>query len=65
MLAGIDLDPDKQPGLRGHEAYLRLYEAGLMVKATSDVLLIAPPLIAQDSHISMITEHLKAVLSKI
>ena len=65
MLAGIDLDPDKQPGLRGHEAYLRLYEAGLMVKATSDVLLIAPPLIAQDSHISMITAHLKAVLSKI
>ena len=65
MLGGIDLDPDEQAGRRAYQACLRLYEAGLMVKATGDALLIAPPLIAEDSHIAMIAERLKTVLSKI
>ena len=65
MLGGIELVPGEKPGRRTHEAYLRLYEAGLMVKATGDALLIAPPLIAQESHIEMMAERLKTVLSAI
>ena len=62
MLGGIDLVPGEEPGRRTHEAYIRLYEAGLMTKATGDSLLIAPPLIAKQSHIEMMAERLKTVL---
>ena len=65
MLGGIELVPGEKPGRRTHEAYLRLYEAGLMTKATGDALLIAPPLIAKQSHIEMMAERLKMVLSAI
>ena len=62
MLGGIDLVPGEEPGRRTHEAYIRLYEAGLMTKATGDSLLIAPPLIAKQSHIEMMAERLRKVL---
>jgi beta-alanine--pyruvate transaminase len=65
MLGGIDLAPDGKVGRRGHQVYLRLYEAGLQIKSTGDALMIAPPLIVESSHIEMIAENLKKVLSAI
>ncbi|MBG99348.1 MAG: aspartate aminotransferase family protein [Solibacterales bacterium] len=65
MLGGVDLAPDGKVGHRGHQTYLRLYEAGLQIKATGDALMIAPPLIVESSHVEMITERLKKVLSAI
>ena len=65
MLGGIELIPGEKPGRRGHEAYVRLYEAGLMTKATGDALLIAPPLVAEPSHIEMMAERLRTVLGAI
>ena len=64
MIAGIDLAPkDNEPGKAGHEAFLGLYEAGVLTKATGDTLLIAPPLIAEESHLNLIAEKVRRELA--
>ena len=64
MIAGIDLAPkDNQPGKAGHEAFLGLYEAGVLTKATGDTVLIAPPLIAEESHLNLIAEKVRHELA--
>ena len=62
LLAAVELAPDSAPGARGAEALRRLYEAGLLVKATGDALLLSPPLIADRSHVDEICETLRKVL---
>ena len=64
MIAGIDLAPkDNEPGKAGHEAFLGLYEAGVLTKATGDTVLIAPPLIAEESHLNLIAEKVRHELA--
>jgi len=63
MIAGIDLArKDNTPGKAGRAAFLGLYEAGVLTKATGDTLLLAPPLIAEESDFTFITEKLRRVL---
>ncbi len=63
MIAGIDLAPkDNTPGKAGQAAFLGLYEAGVLTKATGDTLLLAPPLIAEESHLHVIAEKVRSVL---
>jgi len=62
LLAGIDLAPLDGPGKRGLAVTQALYEAGVMVKLTGDCILIAPPFIAEDSHLDEIFGKLKSVL---
>lgn len=50
MIAGFDIAPNGNSG-RGLEFQKRLYDAGLHVKTTGDSGIIAPPLIAERSHI--------------
>ena len=60
MIAGIDLAPkDNEPGKAGHEAFLGLYEARVLTKATGDTVLIAPPLVAEESHLNLIAEKVR------
>ncbi len=63
LLAAVELAPGSAPGARGAEALRRLYEAGLLVKATGDALLLSPPLIADRSHVDEICETLRKVLA--
>ena len=63
LLAGIDLAPDKSPGMRGYEVLQRLYEAGMIAKLTGDVVLLSPPLIVEESHIDEMDDKLRKVLS--
>ena len=63
MIAGIDLAAkDDEPGKTGHAAFLGLYEAGLLTKATGGTLLLAPPLIAEESHLNLIAEKVRQEL---
>ncbi len=64
LIAGFDLAPAARPGLRGHEVQRRLFDAGLHIKTTGDAGILAPPLIAEASHIDEICEKLRAVLSR-
>jgi beta-alanine--pyruvate transaminase len=63
MLAAVELHAQGTPGSRGHEVQKRLYDRGLHLKATGDSLILAPPLVAERSHIDEIAGKLRSVLS--
>jgi len=63
-MAGIDLAPDGKPGVRGFHAQRKLFEAGLHIKLTGDAAVVAPPLVAEQSHIDETCEILRKVFSR-
>ena len=65
MIAGLDIVPDGSPGKAGLEFQKRLFAAGLHVKATGDAIILAPPLISEQSHIDEICGILGKVLGQI
>jgi beta-alanine--pyruvate transaminase len=65
LMAAVDVALDGTPGARGHEAQKRLYDAGLHLKSTGDALIIAPPMICEDSHLDEIVSKLRAVLQSL
>jgi beta-alanine--pyruvate transaminase len=65
LLAGVELAPRPgQPGLAGYEAQRRLLHAGLHLKATGDTLLVAPPYVADRTHVDELVSIVRAVLSE-
>jgi beta-alanine--pyruvate transaminase len=62
LFATIDLAPDGAPGRRGHALQKKLFDNGLHLKPTGDSALIAPPLIAEKSHIDTIADILRSTL---
>jgi beta-alanine--pyruvate transaminase len=65
MLAGVDVAPlDGSPGKRGLKLIEEFYEEGVMTKLTGDCILIAPPLISNESHIDEIFTKIRNVLRK-
>ncbi|MFQ5985581.1 MAG: aspartate aminotransferase family protein [Alphaproteobacteria bacterium] len=64
MLAGIDIAPAERPGVRGYQVLKRLFEAGLLVKATGDAFIVAPPLVAGEEHVDQISDTLRTALSR-
>ena len=59
MMGGIDIRMDERPGKSGYATFKKLFEAGLSLKATGDCLIVAPPFIAEKSHIDEIIEKLR------
>ena len=62
MLGAIDVAAEGTPGRRGHQFQKKLFDNGLHLKTTGDCALIAPPLIADKSHIDQIMETLRRTL---
>ena len=60
MLGGIDIKMDEKPGKAGYAIFKKLFETGLSLKATADCLIVAPPFIAEKSHIDEIIEKLRS-----
>ena len=65
MLAAIDLMPAGGPGARGHRYQKKLFENGLHLKTTGDAAIIAPPLIAERSHVDQIVDILRKTLAQV
>ncbi len=65
MLAGIDVEPDGAPGLRGLRLQRRLFDAGLHIKTTGDAAIVAPPLVAEEEHIDAMREILHDTLKEV
>jgi len=65
MMAGIDLVPQGAPGARGHKFQKALFDNGLHLKATGDCVIVAPPLIAEKSHVDTIADLLRRTLKTI
>jgi len=62
MLAAIDVHPKGAPGARGHSLQKKLFDNGLHLKTTGDSALLAPPLIAERSHVDIIIDCLRKTL---
>lgn len=64
LLAGIDIAPSTAPGARGTAVQKKLFWEGLHVKFTGDAAIVAPPFIAERSHVDEIVSILRRVLSE-
>jgi beta-alanine--pyruvate transaminase len=53
------------PGARGHVLQKKLFDNGLHLKTTGDCALVAPPLIAERSHIDIIVDCLRKALAAV
>jgi beta-alanine--pyruvate transaminase len=65
MMAAIDVAPKGNPGARGHELQKRLFDNGLHLKTTGDAAIIAPPLIAERTHVDEIVGLLRKTLDQL
>ncbi len=65
MFATIDIAPSGAPGARGHAFQKKLFDNGLHLKNTGDSAILAPPLIAEKSHIDLIHDILRKTLATI
>jgi beta-alanine--pyruvate transaminase len=66
LIGAIELEPiPGQPTKRAFEAFLKAYDAGLLVRTTGDIIALSPPLIIEKSQIDRIGEVLAGVLTDI
>ncbi|MBC7506255.1 MAG: aminotransferase class III-fold pyridoxal phosphate-dependent enzyme, partial [Sandarakinorhabdus sp.] len=66
LVAGIELAPRPEaPGARGQALFRMLFDAGLLVRATGDIIALSPPLIVEaaqiDSMMAMIGTALRTL----
>ncbi len=62
LLAGIELAPADKVGARGHEALSKAFEAGLLVRAPGDTVVVAPAFIAEKRHVDEMCDILRKVI---
>lgn len=63
MLGAVDVASDGVAGRRGYEFQKKLYDNGLHLKTTGDSAIIAPPLVAEKSHVDVIVDILRRTLA--
>jgi len=66
LIGAVEFEPRAgKPGARAFEIFLQCFEHGLMVRQTSDVIAISPPLIVEPAQITRIVEILGEVIRKV
>jgi beta-alanine--pyruvate transaminase len=66
LIGAIELEPRPgKPGARAFEAFLKAYEAGLLIRTTGDTIALSPPFIVEKSQIDQIVSILGDVLKTI
>jgi beta-alanine--pyruvate transaminase len=66
LVAGIELESrEGAPGARAYEAFVKCFEAGVLVRYTSDILAFSPPLIVSEEQIAHIFGTVKEVLATV
>jgi beta-alanine--pyruvate transaminase len=66
LIAGIELAPRPgKPGARAFEAFLKAYEANLLIRVTGDIIALSPPLICEKKHVDEIFGVLGDVLKTV
>ncbi len=67
LVAGIELAPrDGGPaGVRATEAFVRCFEAGVLVRTTGDTIALSPPLIVESDQIDQIFATIRRVLAEV
>lgn len=66
MIAGIELESrDGAPGARAYEAFVKCFEAGVLVRFTGDILAFSPPLIINEEQIAHLFKTVGDVLATV
>ena len=66
LMAAVELEPRPgKPGARAYEAFLKCFEAGVLVRYTGDILAFSPPLIAEKAQIERIFETVATALKTV
>lgn len=66
LVAGIELEPRPgAPTARAMELFHRAFDAGLLVRATGDIIALSPPLIISKGQIGEMMDHVREVLRMI
>ncbi len=66
LVAGIELAPRAgAPGARAMELFRKLFDAGLLVRATGDIIALSPPLIVEESQIETMVAMIRAAVAAI
>lgn len=63
LLAGLDLEPDEEPGAAGRAAAAAALEQGLIVRPIGDTLIFAPPLISTADDLAQMAKRLHVALT--
>ena len=63
LVGGVELEPRPgAPGARAYEAFIKCFEAGLLVRVTGDIIALSPPLIVSKDQIGQIADTIARVL---
>ena len=66
VVGGIELEPRPgAPGARGFEAFLKCFEAGVLVRSTGDTIALSPPLIVEPEQIEQMVDTVRDALRAI
>jgi beta-alanine--pyruvate transaminase len=66
LVGGIELAPRPgAPGARAYEAFVKCFEAGLLVRVTGDIIALSPPLIVEKEQIGRIASIIGDVLGTV
>ncbi|MHB1110433.1 MAG: omega-aminotransferase AptA [Devosia sp.] len=63
LVGAVELDPVAgQPTKRAFAAFVKAFEAGILIRTTGDIIAMSPPLIVERSHIDTLVETLRGIL---
>ena len=66
LMGAVELEPRAgAPGKRAYEAFLKCFEAGVLVRYTGDILAFSPPLIAEPAQIERIFDTVRDALKAV
>ena len=66
LIGGIELAPrDGAPGARGYDVFTRCFERGLLIRVTSDIIALSPPLIIDAGQVVEIAQMIIEVLQTV
>jgi beta-alanine--pyruvate transaminase len=66
LMGAVELEPRPgKPGARAYEAFLKCFEAGVLIRYTGDILAFSPPLIAEPAQIERIFDSVRDALKTV
>jgi beta-alanine--pyruvate transaminase len=64
LVAGIELQARAgSPGARAYEVFIKAFEKGILIRVTSDIIALSPPLIIEPKHIDQLITTLREILA--
>ncbi|OGA62682.1 MAG: hypothetical protein A3G81_15535 [Betaproteobacteria bacterium RIFCSPLOWO2_12_FULL_65_14] len=66
LIAAVELEPRAgAPGKRAYEAFVKAYEAGVLIRVTGDIIALSPPLIVEKPQIERLFQTVRDVVQAV